>query len=192
LKAPERHNRSVGSNPTLAAHPPKPSATDGNRKEVRISNPAQSPLDHQRFFLHARVPVRAYVISALASIGGAVLVVAWLTLRWHPIFGVLAVLVMTFGLAISVGTLLSQSRYQTTVIIERDTVTLINGRRRRVLNWIEVADVTTQGPYLVFNPKGDGRREVVLFDPRQTNTQLFSDLVASLRTRLDASRGYRP
>ncbi len=55
-----------------------------------------------------------------------------------------------------------------------------------------MADVTTQGPYLVFNPKGDGRREVVLFDPRQTNTQLFADLVAALRTRLDASRGYRP
>ena len=78
------------------------------------------------------------------------------------------------------------------MIIERDTVTLINGRRRRVLNWIEVADVTTQGPYLVFTPKGDGRREVVLFDPRQTSTPVVRGLVATLRTRLDASRGYRP
>ena len=84
-------------------------ATDGNRKEVRISNPAQSPLDHQRFFLQARVPVRAYVIAARRSIVGAVLVVASLTLRWPPVFGVLAVVVMTFGLAVSVVTLLSQS-----------------------------------------------------------------------------------
>ena len=112
------------------------------------------------------------MIAAVCSLVGAVSVVASLMLRWPPVFGVLAVVVMTFGLAVSVVTLLSQSRYQTTVIIERDTVTLINGRRRRVLNWTEVAEVTTQGPYLVFNPKGDGRREVVLFDPRQTSTSV--------------------
>ena len=132
------------------------------------------------------------MIAAVCSLVGAVSVVASLMLRWPPVFGVLAVVVMTFGLAVSVFTLLSQSRYQTTVIIDRDTVTMINGRRRRVLNWTEVAEVTTQGPYLVFNPLGDGRREVVLFDPRQTSSQLFADLVDALRTRLDASRGYRP
>ncbi len=144
----------MGSNPTLAADPPKPSATDGNRKEVRISNPAQSPLDHQRFFLQARVPVRAYVIAAVARSAGAVLVVAWLTLRWPPVFGVLAVVVMTFGLAISVATLLSQSRYQTTVIIERDTVTLINGRRRRVLELDRGGRRHHPGPLPGLQPEG--------------------------------------
>ena len=69
---------------------------------------------------------------------------------------VLAIIVMTFGLGVSVATLLSQSRFRTTLIIERDTVTLINGRRRRVLNWTEVAGVTTQGSYLIFTPKGTG------------------------------------
>lgn len=157
-----------------------------------MSNPAQSPLDYSRFFLQARVPIRAYVISALASLVGAVAVVAWLALDWPVVLGVLAIIVMTFGLGVSVATLLSSSRFQTTVIIERDTVTLVNGRRRRVLNWTEVADVTTTGPYLIFTPKGDGRREVVLFDPRQTDTAMFTDLIANLRRRLDASRGYRP
>lgn len=157
-----------------------------------MSNPAHVPSDHSRFFLQARVPIRAYVISAVASLVGAVAVVAWLALRWPPVVGVLAIVVMTFGLGVSVFTLFSQNRFQTTVIIERDTVTLINGRRRRVLNWTEISDVTTTGPYLIFNPKGDGRPEIVLFDPRQTNSALFSDLVATLRDRLDASRGYRP
>jgi hypothetical protein len=175
----------VGSNPTLAASSHK-------KRGAVISNPAHVPLDQDRFTLQARVPIRAYVIAAVASLVGAVLLVVSLTLRWPTVVGVLAIVVMTFGLGVSVASLLSQSRFQTTLIIDRDTVTLINGRRRRVLNWTEVAGVSTQGPYLIFTPKGSGRREVVLFDPRQTRTPLFEELVATLRRRLDASRGYRP
>ncbi len=158
-----------------------------------MSNPAYAPQDRQRFFLQARTPVRAYVISAFGSIVGAVLLVAGLSLRWPPGIVILSIILMTFGLGLSTAALLANSRYQTTLLIERDTVTLINGRRRRVLNWTEVADVSVHGPHLIFSPKVEGgRREIVLFDPRQTSSGLFTDLVAALRHRLDVSRGYKP
>lgn len=158
-----------------------------------MSNPAYAPQDHQRFFLQARTPVRAWVISALGSILGAVVLVAALSLRWPAGIVVLGIILMTFGLGLSTTALFVKSRYETTLMIERDTLTLINGRRRRVLNWTEVGDVTVQGPHLIFSPKDEsGRREVVLFDPRQTSSGLFTDLVAALRHRLDVSRGYKP
>lgn len=158
-----------------------------------MSNPAVSPQDHQRFFLQARPPVRAYVISAVSSLLGAVLVVAALSLRWPAVIVVLAIILMIFGLGLSTAALFAKSRYETTILIERDTVTLINGRRRRVLNWTEVADVSVQGQHLIFSPNVEsGRREIVLFDPRRTSNRLFEDLVEALRHRLDVSRGYKP
>ena len=137
--------------------------------------------------------MRAWVLSGVGSILGAVLLVAAMSMSWPFVFVVLGLLLMIFGLALSTAALFAKSRYQTTLLIERDTVTLINGKRRRVLNWTEVADVSIQGPHLIFSPTDEGgRREIVLFDPRQTSSSLFSDLVETLRRRLDVSRGYRP
>jgi hypothetical protein len=158
-----------------------------------MSNPAVSPQDRQRFFLQARTPVRAYALSAVGSVLGAVLLVATLTLEWPRVLVVLGIILMAFGIALSTAALFAKARYRTTLLVERDSITLINGRRRRVLNWTEVGDVTVQGPHLVFAPRdASGRREIVLFDPRQTDSPLFQDLVAALRHRLDVSRGYRP
>ena len=158
-----------------------------------MSNPAYAPQDHQRFFLQARTPVRIYVISGVCSIVGAVLLVAALSLRWPVGIMILATIMMTFGLGLSTAALFVKSRYRTTLLIERDTITMINGKRRRVLNWTEVSDVSVSGPHLIFSPAVEGgRREIVLFDPRQTSSGLFTDLVHALRHRLDMSRGYKP
>ena len=158
-----------------------------------MSNPAVAPQNHQRFFLQARTPVRAWVISGLASIGGAVLLVVASSLNWPLPFLILGMVLMLFGLALSTAALFAKSRYQTTLLVERDRLTLINGRRRRVLNWTEVSDVSIQGPHLVLSPTEEGgRREIVLFDTRQAGTPLFEDLMQALRNRLDASRGYKP
>ena len=158
-----------------------------------MSNPAHSPRDHQRFSLQARPPTRAYLISGVASIVGAVLLVVALNSRWPVAVVLLGMFLMACGLVLSTTALLTRSRYQTTIVVERDSVTLINGRRRRVLNWTEVGDVKVQGPHLIFSPQAaGGRTEVVLFDKRQTNTGVFQDLVTALRHRLDISRGYKP
>ena len=157
-----------------------------------MSNPALRPEDRQRFALRVQPPVRAYVVASICSLTGALLIVIWLTQGWPTLVGVLAIALLGFGIALNVAALVLKHRYQTTIMIERDTVTLINGRRRRVLNWTEVSDVTLDGPRLIFKPKGNGPRQVVLFDPRQTDRGLFDDLVEALQRRLDASRGYRP
>jgi hypothetical protein len=157
-----------------------------------VSNPAHPPEDQQRFALIAQPPLRAYLIASISSLGGGVLIVLWMMQDWPLIVGVLASLLLLFGLALSGATLLLTSRFKTTLVIDRDTVTLINGRRRRVLNWTEVADVSLHGSHLIFTPKGEGKRAVVPFDARRTDRHLFDDLLATVRSRLDASRGYRP
>ena len=158
-----------------------------------MSNPAFRPEDRQHFALRVQPPVRAYAVASICSLAGALLIVGWLAQGWSTLVGVLAIALLGFGIALNVAALVLRYRYETTILIERDTVTLINGRRRRVLNWTEVADVTLEGPRLIFKPKGDdGQRQVVLFDPRQTDRGLFDDLVDALQRRLDASRGYRP
>ncbi len=157
-----------------------------------MSNPAFRPEDRQRFALRVQPPVRAYAVASICSLAGALLIVIWLAQGWSTPVGVLAIGLLGFGIALNVAALVLKYRYQTTIMIERDTVTLINGRRRRVLNWTEVADVTLEGPRLIFKPKGHGKRQVVLFDPRQTDRRVFDDLVDVLQRRLDASRGYRP
>ncbi|HEY5847027.1 MAG TPA: hypothetical protein VIT42_09595 [Microlunatus sp.] len=157
-----------------------------------MSNPAFRPEDRQRFALRVQTPVRAYAVASVCSLAGALLIVNWLVQGWPTLVGVLAIALLGFGIALNVAALVLKHRYQTTIMIERDTVTLINGRRRRVLNWTEVAEVTLEGPRLIFKFKGDGQRQVVLFVPRQTDRGLFDDLVEAMQRRLDASRGYRP
>jgi len=157
-----------------------------------MSNPAFRPEDRQRFALRVQPPVRAYAVASVCSLAGALLIVTWLVQGWPTLVGVLAIALLGFGIALNVAALVLKHRYQTTIMIERDTVTLINGRRRRVINWTEVAEVTLEGPRLVFKLHGNEQPQVVLFAPRQTDRGLFDDLVEALQRRLDASRGYRP
>lgn len=155
-----------------------------------MSNPALRPEDRQRFALRTTPPIRAYLIAALGSVVGAVLIVGWRS-GWPVAVGVVGLVLLVLALALAVvGTVLTQ-RFRTTLVVERDTLTVVAGRRRTVFGWRDVASIDVKGARLVVTPRGGGRPTVAYVDPRQVDQPSFRALATLLAARLDASRGYQ-
>jgi hypothetical protein len=155
-----------------------------------MSNPVRMPQNRLRFVLRVPPPIRALVLAATCSLVGAVLVVIWLSLGWPTLVGVLAVVVFVVGLALAVAAQALAARSRTTLLLDGSALTVVSGARRRVLAWTDIDDVTLEPARMIIRLR-EGRQQVVLVGPRQQNSPQFTDLVAALRARLDASRGYR-
>jgi hypothetical protein len=186
LKAAERLNtapwvRIPPSPPTIRADDP--------RTPDQVSNPALRPEDQQRFVLRASPPLRAYLI-AVGSIAGAVLIVGWQS-GWPVALGVVGLVVGALAVLLAVTATVLTWRFQTTLIVARDTLTLTSGRRRTVFSWRDIADIKVKGARLVVTPVGGGRPTVAYVNPRQVAQPSFQAVGSLLAERLDASRGYR-
>ena len=66
-----------------------------------MSNPALRPEDQQRFVLRASPPLRAYLIAAVGSIAGAVLIVGWQS-GWPVALGVVGLVVGALAVLLAV------------------------------------------------------------------------------------------
>ena len=82
-------------------------------------------------------------------------------------------------------------RFQTTLIVARDTLTLTAGGRRTVFSWRDIAEINVKGARLVVTPVGGVRPTVAYVNPRQVAQPSFQAVGTLLAERLDASRGYR-
>jgi hypothetical protein len=56
--------------------------------------------------------------------------------------------------------------------------------------WSQIESVSLHGPRLTFTPKG-GEPAIAVVNPRSPNNPTFLALVAAIRERLNADRGYR-
>jgi hypothetical protein len=155
-----------------------------------MSNPVRMPQNRLRFVLRVPPPIRALVLAAACSLVGAVLVVLWLSAGWPTVVGVLAIVLFAAGLALAVAAQALAARSRTTLLLDGAALTVVSGPRRRVLPWAEIDDVALESARMIIRLR-EGRPQVVLVGPRQQSSQQFTDLVAALRARLDASRGYR-
>ena len=140
--------------------------------------------------LRATPPLRAYLISAVGSIVGAVLIVGWQS-GWPLALGIVGLVVGTFGVLLAVTATVLTWRFQTTLTVARDTLTLTSGRRRTVFSWRDIAEINVKGARLVVTPVGGGRPTVAYINPRQVAQPSFQAVGTLLAERLDASRGYR-
>ena len=155
-----------------------------------MSNPALRPEDSQRFTLRATPPIRAYLIAAVASVIGAVLIVGW-QCGWHLALGVIGIALLVLALALAVAATLLTWMFQTTLLVQRDTLTVTSGRRRTVFNWRDIAEVEVKGARLVVSPVDGSKPTIAYVNPRQISRPGFQALGSLLAARLDASRGYR-
>lgn len=155
-----------------------------------MSNPALRPEDSQRFVLRATPPIRAYLLAAVGSVLGAVLIVVWQSGRptW---LGVLGIVVLALAVLLALVATVLTWRFQTTVLVQRDTLTLTSGRRRTVFAWRDIKGVEVKGARLVVTPSDDSKPTIAYVDPRQVGQPSFQALGTLLAARLDASRGYR-
>ena len=140
--------------------------------------------------LRATPPLRAYLISAVGSVVGAVLIVGWQS-GWPLALGIVGLVVGAFAILLAVTATVLTWRFQTTLSVARDTLTLTSGRRRTVFSWRDIAEINVKGARLVVTPVGGGRPTVAYISPRQVGQPSFRAVGTLLAERLDASRGYR-
>jgi hypothetical protein len=145
--------------------------------------------ERQRFRLTAPPPIKALVAASCASFFGVVVLLVWGVRDSGPLLLVIGLGSMIFGVALAAGAFLLGVRVRTLIFLDADGITLIRGRRNRVLRWDDIDRVTLSGARLTLQAKGNARGASVI-NPRSPADFVFVALMAAIHQRLDASRGY--
>jgi hypothetical protein len=143
-----------------------------------------------RFALTAPPPVRSLAISAVAAVVAAAMIVLGSALDLPQVVTIAGVSLMIFACMLAVVALVLTARLGTTLLLDSESITIINGRRRRVVPWSTIDVVRRQGPRLLLITKpGDGEDATVI-NPGTATETTFDALIAEIQRRLDADRGY--
>ena len=154
-----------------------------------MSDTGGPPPQEARFALTAPAPVRSLAISAVAAVIAAAMMVLGSALNLPRAVAIAGVGLMIFACALAVVALVLTARLRTTLALDPESITIIKGRRRRVVPWSTIEVVRRQGPRLLLITKpGDGEDATVV-NPGTDAT--FNALIAEIQRRLDADRGYR-
>jgi hypothetical protein len=143
-----------------------------------------------RFALTAPPPVRSLAISAVAAVIAAAMIVLSSALDLPRVVMIAGVSLMIFATSLAVVALVLTARLRTTLLLDAESITIINGRRRRVVAWSTIEVVRRQGPRLLLITKpGDGEDATVI-NPGTATDATFGALIAEIQRRLDVDRGY--
>ncbi|HMI34197.1 MAG TPA: hypothetical protein VK499_08765 [Propionibacteriaceae bacterium] len=130
-------------------------------------------------------------ISAGAALIAAAMIVLGSALDLPEVVIIAGVILMVFAVALAVAAIALTVRLRTTLILDPESITIINGRRRRVVGWSTIDIVRRQGPRLLLITKPGRGSDMAVVNPRAENDVVFSALIAEIQKRLDADRGYR-
>ena len=103
-----------------------------------------SPVDPRiasaaRFRLPVSPPTSALLVASLASIAGSFQLLAWALARLPIFFVVLGVALIAVGLGFGLAALVRHYRLRWVAYVGDDSLSIVNGPRRRVLPWADVA-----------------------------------------------------
>jgi hypothetical protein len=149
-----------------------------------------SELGRERFALSAAPPVRTFAIAALVAIVGAGLMVGSRALDLGSVVLVLGLAGVAFALALALTAVILVRSLRSTLVLDTDGITLIRGRRTDRLPWSDIDRVSLVGQRLTFLTKQSRGTDVSVISPRSNTDPTFLSLVAAIRGRLDADRGY--
>jgi hypothetical protein len=144
-----------------------------------------------RFTLAAPPPVRSLAISAGAALIAAAMIVLGSALDLPQALIIAGLTLMMFAVALAVVAVALTVRLRTTLILDPESITIINGRRRRVVSWSSIEIVRRQGPRLLLITKPGSGSDLIVVNPRAEPDVMFSALIAEIQKRVDADRGYR-
>ncbi len=91
---------------------------------------------------------------------------------------------------LAVVALVLTARLRTTLALDPESITIIKGRRHRVMQWSAIDVVKRQGSRLLLITKPDGGEDAIVVNPGTASDATFVALIAEIRRRLDADRGY--
>jgi hypothetical protein len=146
----------------------------------------------QRFELRSDVVVRALAIASGSALLGAVLVVLWAARSLTVVLFVVGLLLLVFGVALALAAVLAHRRLRQTVVLTDTGISVRAQGRTRTVPWSDVRQVNLQGLQLVLEPVEGNGEPLEVTNPRGSSERAFSELMAQVSVRLDASRGYRP
>jgi hypothetical protein len=144
-----------------------------------------------QFVLTAPPPVRSLAISAVAAAIAAALIVLTSALELPRAVAIAGIVIMIFAVGLAVAALLLTVRLRTVLILDPQSITIIKGRRRRVLDWSMIDSVRLQGARLKLITKPQGGVDATVVNPRSAADATFTALSADIGRRLDADRGYQ-
>jgi hypothetical protein len=98
--------------------------------------------------------------------------------------------IMIFAIVLTLVALVLTVRLRTALILDPHSITIIKGRRRRVVPWSMIDRVRMRGARLLLITKPEGGPDATVLNPRATTDATFSALIAEIQQRLDADRGY--
>jgi hypothetical protein len=134
--------------------------------------------------------VRPFAIASLLAIIGAALAVSSRALGLGSVALVLGIVGLALAAALVLSAVIVLGRLRATLVLDADGITMSRGRRTRRLLWSDIDSVGLAGQRLTFRTKPAGE-DVSVINPRSGTDPTFTSLVAAIRDRLNANRGYR-
>jgi hypothetical protein len=172
-----------------------------------VSPLTATPRQVQLFALNPRPPLRALAVGSVAAVVGALLVVLGSAqqrgatpleppgqaraLHLPLVLTVIGIALLILAMSLVVAALVLTARLRTALTLDAEAIRVTRGRRTRAVAWSGIESVSLRGPRLTFTSKGGGSA-VVVVNPRSPGNPTFLALVAAIRERLNADRGYRP
>ena len=156
-----------------------------------MSDSGGVPPQETRFALAAPPPVRSLAISAGTALIAAAMIVLGSALDLPRAVTVAGIGLLIFAVALAVVALVLTARLRTTLILDSKSITIIKGRRRRVVPWSMIDVVRRQGSRLLLITKPEAGADATVLNPGTASEATFDALIAEIQRRLNADRGYR-
>jgi hypothetical protein len=156
-----------------------------------VSDSGRRPAQDARFVLAPPPPIRSFAISAVVAVVSAVVIVVGTALQLPQVVVIIGIGLITFAVALAVVALAFTVRLRTTLILSPQSITIVKGRRHRVIPWSMIDRVKMQGARLRLITKREDGPDATVHNPRPTTDAAFSALITEIQKRLDADRGYQ-
>jgi hypothetical protein len=173
-----------------------PGFQERQRREPIGARGGSSPHTHgasgavESFSLTPRPPLRALAIGSVAAVIGALLVVLAGISDLPLVLTIIGIALLIVAVALVTTALALTARLRTALTLDAEAVRVTRGGRTRTVPWSGIDSVSLQGSRLTFTPKG-AEPAVAVVNPRSPSNPTFLALVAAIRQRLNADRGYR-
>jgi hypothetical protein len=143
-----------------------------------------------RFALTAPPPVRSLAISAAVAVIAAAMIVLGSAVDLPQVVTIAGACLLTFAVALAVVALVLTAWLRTKLVLDSESITIIKGRRRRVLPWSAIEIVKRQGPRLLLITKPKAGADATVRNPGTATDATFDALIAEIQKRMNADRGY--
>jgi Bacterial PH domain len=152
--------------------------------------PSPVPADRaaSRFRLPIEPPTRQLLIASLSSIAGACQLFAWALARLPWFFLGLGVILIGIAVGVALAALVRHYRLRWVAYVGPDSLTVVNGSRRRVLPWDGIGSVQLIGGSIeVLGPDG-GRRIALPVDRTRPAHEAAAGVLRAIDAQLAARR----